>query len=584
MEDSTTAEPARRLRILFFLWSLNYDRVFECLLGELLERGHEVAIRLERVKSELPLGAGESLEALASRYEGRLAWEVFDRHPTARASVARGIRRALDYLRYLGQAYAGCAALRLRCRRRLSPRIAWCLDRLERWGLVRRLTECVLQGLERALPIPAELLEDVRAARPDVVLVAPLIGIGSPQADVVRAASRWGIPTVLPVASWDNLTNKGLVRDRPTLTIVWNAEQVEEAVGLHGLPRESVVAVGAHAYDHWFAWGPATTREAFAERVGLAPEQRFLLYACSSRFIAQDETVFVREWLQRIRAAGGALAETAVVVRPHPQNAAIWADFEELNGIVVWPRGGEIPTGQRRKDDYYDSLYYSAAVVGVNTSSLVEAAIVGRPVFTVMDERYRLTQQGTLHFSHLIGDAGVLNVATDWDEHLDQLRCALQSPESFDHQIQSFVDRFVRPRGREATSAATAADAVELAALESASTVRRSRAARVVIALLVAGEWLRRVGRRAPGVGYRRETPSDAVAVENAYRASLLRRRSRSAVARRSSSSASASSAASRFRSAFEPMPPRWTAYARRRSRAVVGNRAARGSKSSGRP
>ena len=89
------------------------------------------------------------------------------------------------------------------------------------------------------------------------MLVSPLVGLGFVESDYVRAAAELGVPTVLVVASWDNLTNKGLIRDVPTLTIVWNEMQVEEAVRLHKIPEERVIPVGAHSFDHWFSWEPA---------------------------------------------------------------------------------------------------------------------------------------------------------------------------------------------------------------------------------------------------------------------------------------------------------------------------------------
>ena len=72
--------------------------------------------------------------------------------------------------------------------------------------------------------------------------------------------------------------------------------------------------------------------------------------------------------------------------------------------------------------DYFDSLYHAAAVVGLNTSALVEAAIVDRPVFTMLLPEFRENQEGTFHFHHLltVGD-GFLNVARSLDEHVAQL-------------------------------------------------------------------------------------------------------------------------------------------------------------------
>ena len=104
--------------------------------------------------------------------------------------------------------------------------------------------------------------------------------------------------------------------------------------------------------------------------------------------------------------------------------------MDEPGRIVVWPRGGVAPTDRRSKDDYFDSLYHAKAVVGLNTSALVDSAIVRRPVFTILHERFRGTQTGTLHFGYLASDNGdgLLHVAESWAEHFEQLGAALRAP------------------------------------------------------------------------------------------------------------------------------------------------------------
>ena len=52
------------------------------------------------------------------------------------------------------------------------------------------------------------------------------------------------------------------------------------------------------------------------------------------------------------------------------------------------------PTDDQAKRDYYDQTYHCTAVVGINTSALIEASIVRRPVFTMLAGRFRNTQQG----------------------------------------------------------------------------------------------------------------------------------------------------------------------------------------------
>lgn len=488
----------RTLRVIFFLQAINYDRIFEGLLRELLRRGHVVRILVQSDRRRLPVGAGEVFESLTAEFGGRLAWELVTETPSAVDVVAYNLRLVLDYLRYLEPEYRLAEPLRLRCRALLP---GWLASAIDAAGPGRPAVASVLRALERALPPSPALTERLAAEHADVVMVAPLVALGSPQANALRAARQAGLPTVFPVASWDNLTNKGLVRDVPTATIVWNADQVREAVELQRLPRERVHAVGAHSWDHWFDWRPRTTAEEFAQKTGLDPEHPYFLYACSSQFIGGNEAEFVAEWLDRLRRTDGDLAQAGVLVRPHPQHAEIWKGVELGAGAVVWPRAGEAPTSEQRKSDYYDSLYHALGVIGINTSVLMESAIVRRPVFTVATERYRSVQRGTLHFEYLARDGGALTVAESWDEHFQQLAELYANPARHAKQLEGFLRRFVRPYGLDEPAAPRAAAVVEAAAEEVVLTSARPVAfARLVVSLWTGGVSLRhalgRVRRR----------------------------------------------------------------------------------------
>jgi hypothetical protein len=453
--------------VLVVLQAISFDRVFECALRELLSRGHHVHVAYGTVKRVLPDGAGLVLAALRDEYPGFSA-EQFDVPSSRDADAARSLRFGLDYLRYLEPEYEHASALRTRAELRaptlLRNRVG---RRFVRSAATRHAVVRVMESLERAVRPPKALVEYLAHRRPDVVVVSPLVGLGSPQVEWMRAARVLGVPPLLLVASWDNLTNKGIVRGDPVLTVVWNERQIEEAVSLHGIERSRVVATGAHAFDHWFAWRPSTSRAEFAGRIGLDAKRRLILYVGSSSFISGDEASFAREWIDRLRSSEReSLREAAVLIRPHPQNVAAWETFDEEPGrVVVWPRHGAVPTDVARKREYYDSLHHSSAVVGINTSALVESAIVGRPVLTVADPRFRGTQEGTLHFGHLVGeeDEGVLVLARDWEEHLDQLELALLDPTAYAKRLDRFVRTFVRPYGVDHEAAPRVADAVESA-------------------------------------------------------------------------------------------------------------------------
>src|SRR5262249_32613906 len=237
------------------------------------------------------------------------------------------------------------------------------------------------------------------------------------QVDQVRCARRLGIRVVLGVGSWDHLTTKGLIHEIPDRVLVWNEAQKREAIELHGVPADQVVVTGSQAYDHWFSTKPALDRDAFCRQVGLDPTRPMLLYLCSSPFIAPYEVGFVRSWIAAIRKTGDErLRNASLLVRPHPQNAKQWERVEldrEFEHVALWPKSGVNPIGGVARSDYFDSMYHSEAVIGVNTSGMIESGIIGKPVYSVLTSEFSSTQEGTLHFQHLTSvEGGLLHLAS----------------------------------------------------------------------------------------------------------------------------------------------------------------------------
>ena len=190
-----------------------------------------------------------------------------------------------------------------------------------------------------------------------------------------------------------------------------------------------------------------------------------MLYLCSSSFIAPREAGYVARWLRMVREAPDpALREVGVLVRPHPKNVEHWleVDFSGLGDVVVWPRLGANPLDRASKSDYFDSIHHSAAVVGVNTSALIESAIVGRAVHTYLAPEFRDTQEGMLHFQHLArSDGGVLRTAETPEEHVEQLAQALRGDDRSAQARRDFVRDFVRPLGLETPATPALVSAIE---------------------------------------------------------------------------------------------------------------------------
>jgi hypothetical protein len=155
------------------------------------------------------------------------------------------------------------------------------------------------------------------------------------------------------------------------------------------------------------------------------------------------------------------LREAAVLIRPHPYNLGSWteAEFDDDAAVSVWPNRQVSIVDEDNRRDYFDSLFHARAVVGINTSAMVEAAVVGRPVLSVLTSEFRDRQEGSLHFQYLRRDGGgcVLE-ASSLSEHLRQLSRVLAGarPENVD-----FVRSFVRPHGLEQAATPRVADAIE---------------------------------------------------------------------------------------------------------------------------
>jgi hypothetical protein len=453
------------MRLLFFMRAIHYGRMAENVLRTLLDRGHEVHVALAVGKRRHGAGGDWLFADLADTY-ARFSYRELEPRSGPWERPATAMRYALDYLRYFSPEYAGAGPLRERAHD-LAPGLVRALLRTTFLIDIRvKLIDALLRPIEAAVPIPEEVGALLRAYSPDVVMVTPLIRLGSFEVDYIRAAAAAGVPSVFPVSSWDNLTNKGVLRAVPDVTIVWNQTQLDDAVRLQKLPHEKVVVVGAHSFDHWFQWEPEAGREELLSECGLDPERPYVLYLGSSRFVADEEAVFVQEWISRMRAHPR-LRDAGVMVRPHPYNTSGWDAIRDEPGIVtVWPRAGEVPETPAAKRAYFDALYHSGAVVGVNTSAFIEAAILGKQAFALHNGYFR-TQDGTLHFAQIADDGrgdGAVAISGTWREHLDQIADAVECPDRYHERSNRFVVRFVRPYGTADVAAARAADAIERAA------------------------------------------------------------------------------------------------------------------------
>ena len=535
------------MRVLFAALHLGYFRNFESVIRALAARGHHVHLTADEAET---MGG----EALAARLAAEYPTVTWDLLPSLEESApwfdaAQRLRLGLDYARALEPRYAATPKLEVRARER-TPRIV-------RWATAvpvigPPLARTALKRIERLLPRSEALTAYLRERAPDVVVLASLTYARSQQLDLLKAARALGQPVAAAIMSWDHLSSKAPVHVTPDRVLVWNGVQRQEAIEMHGLAPERIVVTGAQCYDQWFGRTPGRSRAAFCAAMGLPADRPFVLWVHSALSPTPEppEPVLVTRWLAALRgSADPQLRELGVLVRPHPERIKEWAgvDLSPFPGVAFHGRN---PIDPAAKDDYFEALYYSRAVIGLVTSAFLEAAVVGRPVLTFTLPEYRLHQEEMAHFRYLteVG-GGLLHTAPDIATHLGQLAAVVAGSGEREDRNKTFLTAFVRPGGLETPATPVFVDALEelhRAGTIADPTLEQYRWLRPLVAVAAArcedgvGRWLMLDARgdvRDESQEQRRRAIEARIEKKEQYQRAKLRERSlrlrRDALARR---------------------------------------------------
>lgn len=448
------------MTILFVLRHAAFIRNFEGVIAALLSRGHTVTVAFSPIRKEMDEA---TVQAFLDRHPELDRLDPPPRtHPRQRLSdAARALR---DHLRYGAPFFRGARALWARSLRKMHPAL---LHRVIRWRLLttplaRWLVGFLSRRVDAGLGPDPALVDYLRALRPDVLAVTPLVDFSYGQMDLVKAARWLGIPVAYPVASWDNLSSKGLIQQRPDRIIVWNETQRAEVRTLHRMPASSVRVVGAPLFDMWFEAAPALDRAAYCAALGFDPDRPILLYLASSPFICPEEAPFALEWVAAVRGSGlPSLSGANILIRPHPNNLEQWRDVAlpaSAAPTVIRPLDTALPITPDARKDYLTALSHCDGAIGINTTAFIEAAILGHPCFTVLDPRFRHSQRQAPHFTYIERD--LLYVASTLAAHIGQLGQVIKVGQA-DGRAAAFVRRFVRPCGADTAATPLMADAIE---------------------------------------------------------------------------------------------------------------------------
>ena len=456
------------LRVLFVSRSAAHLSLHETILTGLLDQGAEVELVFDKSWSFKSMDPTAALEQFQAAHPAlKTGWSV--RRSDSRRDRIFALRELRSYRSYLRRPHTTPFYVR-RWYRYLTP--AW--GRLMAKPLARNLLRSRAAGFlldlaERLTPPDPGIVRFIQERRPDVLVVSPLNMRFSEETDYVKAARKLGIPTALPVYSWDNLTTKGLIQLSPDRVFAWNDDQAGKLRDIHHTPAQAIRIAGAPFFDKWFdPPRDLLERADFCRATGLDPARGILLYLGSSTNIAKDETWFVEALEEALKAATDPrVRDLQLLIRPHPANARI---YERLaaRGLCVWPPHGSLPDTAASLADLRNSFHHAAAGVGINTSGMIDAVLADLPVFSVRIGKYDATQADTPHFQ-LLDEGGAISTLDSLAEVTAALAEVLDGRDPAAPRRKDFAQRFARPLG----DGRSAGEAVAQGVLDLARTHRR---------------------------------------------------------------------------------------------------------------
>ncbi|MBI4665116.1 MAG: hypothetical protein HY751_01765 [Nitrospinae bacterium] len=435
---------------------LNYRRVAESLCAG----GHNVVFHLEYVEKPWANLTERPLADLKDKYPDRFGYSDIIRRNGFWRKALFTKREMANYGGYLRKEnpIATSNYTRERAEAKMPPRARQALS----IAPIRKLAFskagwAAMDFVENVAPLEKRVMDYLRREKPDLVVASPYIFPHSEQIDYIKCAKALNIPTVVGIASWDNLTTKGLFQVYPDSVFVWNQPQVEELKNIHGVSPEQAFTTGAPSLDIWFELTPKLSYEEFCRESGVDPGKDYIVYLCSSKSIIKREDEFIRKLAESLKARMGDNSPV-ILARPHPEHTEVWND-NHIPGVAVYPSRYDAYYDREAKGIFYHTLYHGKCVMGINTTAIIEAAIVSRPCISVTAPEYADTHTGSSHFHHLL-NAGFIDVASGFESAVELVAGAIAGKDGRKTARRDFVGSFVRPWGLETPASAIMAHAL----------------------------------------------------------------------------------------------------------------------------
>lgn len=269
------------------------------------------------------------------------------------------------------------------------------------------------------------------------------------------AAGLLGLPRVVWIRSWDNITSKMANLPDAETFLVWS-ELMERELRQYfpGYAHRKVIRIGALQFDGHRNPANVIPRTEFCSLMGLTAKKPILLYCTAGPHIVTNERLVIQD-LQKILSEMPQSTRPQILVRLHPYswNTDLRA-YENLRDVGIWPRqkdaaamAGGSTTGLI--DDYkimISSFQHQAVNVNIASTVALDSVVLDKPVINIAYDGpqklhpfisairvYRYD-----HYRHVV-NSGAVSLAYSFDELRRSLEQALLRPGLQHQQRQELV-------------------------------------------------------------------------------------------------------------------------------------------------
>lgn len=256
--------------------------------------------------------------------------------------------------------------------------------------------------------------------RPDAVFLSNLFD--EQEVHCLRAAKKFGVPSVGFINSWDKASGRCILRLLPDKLVVFNDIVKEEMMQYDYVPEADIFVGGIPQYDPYFGVLPSVPREEFFRFLGCDPRTRLMLYAPVGAAFSDSDWDLI-DAVHALRDQGAFGERISLLVR-FPPNEDLnreeiakrpWLAYDYPGVRFSAERGSDWDMTPADTRHLINTLYYMDVLVCFASSLSVDAAVFDKPVinvnFEVGKSRHLLkspTQYyGTTHYQKALRTGGI---------------------------------------------------------------------------------------------------------------------------------------------------------------------------------